>query len=199
MRELQTIPTKIVQDGNTVEGDLAGHTLNKQTINIHPPVPTVESRLNRLYRRMAEEAKDPALSEYIGQLKVFTRVVENEVVVGVDAKLELAGRSDEIEMATAMKEMIFAELRQNIFSKSFQIIYATLLGKLFELFNQHVRPLIQSGATKDAIDAVLTEKVIRPVVAELEQCPDCTDAPEVTVRGMIYFLTGNCHLKWHQC
>lgn len=192
--------SEVHQAENIVLGDLAGESIHKTsytTINL--PARSTESRLNRLYRRMAEEANDPKLTEYIAQLEIFTRVVEDEDVIGVQQKLEAATRGDEVALGEAMKEMIFAEIRQNKFSRSFQLIYATLMGRVHALFTQFVTPAIQAGASRADIDALVFEKIIQPVAADLEDCPDCTDAPETTVRGMLYFLTGNCHIRWHAC
>jgi hypothetical protein len=191
--------SEVNQSENFVLGDLAGDSIHKTTYTINLPAPPAESRLNRLYRRMAEEANDPKLTEYIGQLEIFTRVVQDEDVIGVQQKLEAATRGDEVTLGEAMKEMIFAEIRQNKFSRSFQQIYATLMGRVHALFTQFVTPAIQAGASRMEIDSLVFEKIIQPVAAELEDCPDCTDAPETTVRGMLYFLTGNCHIRWHAC
>lgn len=196
---MQKMHPLVSQSENQVMGDLAAGDIHKTSVTIQEAPAPAESRLNRLYRRMAEEAHDPYLTEYIGQLQIFARVVENEDVIGVHGKLEAADRADEVEMATAMKEMIFAELRRNVFSRTFQQIYATLMGKVFELFSTHVRPAIQNGESRSVIDDLVHTKVVQPVAKELSDCPDCTDAPESTVRGMVYFLTGNCHIKWHSC
>jgi hypothetical protein len=193
-----TASSEVTQSENYVLGDLAGENINK-TYNINLPTAPAESRLNRLYRRMAEEAHDPTLTEYIAQLEIFTRVVVDEDVIGVQKKLEAADRDNEVTLGEAMKEMVFSEIRQNKFSRSFQQIYATLMGRVHALFTQWVWPAIQAGASRSEIDTLVFERVVQPVAAELEDCPDCTDAPETTVRGMLYFLTGNCHIRWHAC
>lgn len=191
--------SEITQSENYVAGDLAGESISKPTYNISLAAPAAESRLNRLYRRMSEEARDPKLTSYIAQLQVFTRIVQDEDVIGVQQKLQAGQRADEAQLGEAMKEMIFSEVRQNIFSRSFQQIYATLMGRVHALFTQFVSPAIQAGASRAEVDLLVYEKIIAPVSLELEECPDCTDAPETTVRGMLYFLTGNCHIKWHSC
>lgn len=168
-------------------------------ITIVPPH-TPESVLSRLFKRMKEEAKeDQTLCDYISELEVFTRTAVNEQIVGLDGKLKAAGRSDQIEMALAMKEMIFSELRKNVFSPTFQQIYATLLGKVFEEFETWVKPAILAGAARAEIDALVNGKVIRPIMSEVEQCGDYHGVAPQTIRGMIYFLTGNCHIRWNAC
>lgn len=180
------------QENNAAGGHIAG-----RDVNIHAPR-TPESALSRLFARMKDEAKeDQTLCDYIRGLEIFTRTVENEEVVGLDGKLEAAGRKDQIDMALAMKEMVFSELKLNVFSPTFQLIYATLMGKVFEEFETWVKPAILKGQDRQVIDELVNTKVIRPIVAEVELCGDYQGVAPQTVRGMIYFLTGNCHIRWH--
>ena len=166
-------------------------------VNIYAPSQPV-SPLSRLFARLKlEAAEDKVLCDYIKELEVFTRTVENEEVVGLDSKLKAAGRDDQIDMATAMKELIFSELKLNVFSPTFQQIYAVLMGKIFEEFETWVKPAILAGQDRQVIDALVNTKVIRPIMAEVEDCGDYNGAAAQTIRGMVYFLTGNCHIKWH--
>jgi hypothetical protein len=197
---------KVVQSGNEAGGHIAAGNVfapagDQTNVEITGPViippPPAETHLNRLYRKLREEAEgDQVLTEYIDQLQIFTRIVEYESIVGLDGKFEAAGRQDELNMAKAMKEMIYSELRKNMFSRTFQTIYATLMGKVYEEFQTWVRPAIAKGASRETIDALVNNYVVKPVVAELETCPEYNEAATPTVRGMIYFLTGNCHLVW---
>jgi hypothetical protein len=74
----------------------------------------------RLFRRLKEEAaSDQGLSEYIRELEIFTRHVEGEEVIGLEGKLKVSGRDDQLDMAMAVKEMVFSQLNDNIFSPAF--------------------------------------------------------------------------------
>lgn len=180
------------QEHNTAGGHIAG-----RDVNVYAPN-SPETALSRLFARMKGEAKeDQTLCDYIRELEVFTRVVRHEDVVGLDGKLQAAGREDQIDMALAMKEMVFSALRLNVFSPTFQQIYATLMGKIFEEFETWVKPAILSGKDRQAIDELLNVKVIKPIMAEVELCGDYHGVAPQTIRGMVYFLTGNCHIKWH--
>ena len=186
---------QVNQEGNVAGKNIAGR--DAIDVTILPP-PTPETILGKLFRRLKDELKeDQTLCEYIGELEVFTRVVSNEQVIGLDSKLTAAGRADQIDMALAMKEMVFSQLRQNVFSPTFQQIYATLLGKVFEEFETWVKPAILAGAERQAVDELVNVKVIRPIMCEVEQCGDYHGVATQTIRGMIYFLTGNCHIRWH--
>lgn len=198
------LPTKAVtQKSNTAGGHIAGGSIvdGVQIQNVEnyiAPPQQCESALSRLYRKLKVEAEgDQTLTEYISQLQIFTRTVQNESVIGLDGKLAAANRQDELDMAMAMKEMIYGELRKNMFSRTFQTIYATLMGKIHEEFQTWIKPKILQGASREEIDQLVHMQIVKPLVAELEQCPEYDDAATATIRGMIYFLTGNCHLSWH--
>lgn len=190
----------VVQSGNSAGGHIAGGNVSSLAVEkVIVQAPTrPESSLNRLYRKLRDEAADDQeLTDYIAQLQIFTRFVEDETVVGLDGKFTAANRQDQLDMAKAMKEMVYAELRKNMFSRTFQTIYATLMGKIYEEFQTWVRPAIAKGASREHIDQLVNVHVVKPVVNELETCSEYDGAATSTVRGMIYFLTGNCHLVWH--
>ncbi|MER9247754.1 ABC-three component system protein [Mesorhizobium sp. M0590] len=184
------------QTENNVQGNMAGRDVNE--VHIHLPPEKPKSQLSRLYSRLAAEAEgDKTLTAYISQLEIFTRQVENEKVIGLEGKLVAAGRSDDLHMAMAMKEAVFAGIRENLFSPTYQRIAATLMGKIHEAFHTEIKPLIRGSAPRSDIDQAVNLRVIGPIVAELEECPDFDEAPIPLVRGMLYFLTGNCHVSWH--
>lgn len=182
------------QSNNTVKGHMAARDVNVTNVEA---APQIESSLSRLYRKLkAEAGEDPKLVKYINQLEIFTRIVDDEEVIGLDGKLTNAGRLDQLNMAMAMKEQTYDQLRTMIFSKTFQTIYATLMAKIFEEFQTYVIPAIHKGAEREIIDQLVSQQVVKPIVAELEACPDYEGVAINDVRGMLYFLTGNCHLVW---
>ena len=192
----------ITQSGNKAKGHIAAGNVNDTTVygdvNLNLPQPHRESALGRLYRKLVEEADgDQELTEYIAELQIFTRTVEHGAIVGLDGKFHAANRDDQLDMAKAMKEVIYGELRKNMFSKTFQTIYATLMGKIYEEFQTWIIPLIANNASRAEIDVAINQKVVQPIVSELENCDHFDGVANSTVRGMLYFLTGNCHLVWH--
>lgn len=190
--------SRIDQTNNTVGGDQAAGDIFKPTINVNS-IP--KTNLGLLLKKLSEEAaEDQVLQQYIAGLEIFTRQVPNEIVIGLEEKMTAASRQNEITKALMLKEMIFGDLKRNIFSPSFQTIYATLMGKLQELFEVYVKPEIDAGAGNPIIDQLVYEKVLAPVQREIDSCGEpCTIVMPQHLRGMLYFLTGNCHIKWHKC
>ena len=192
-------PSDVTQTKNVVMGNMAARDVNDlrgSVTNLVIQAPPI-TELGRLYRRLAEEVEgDKVLTGYIRQLEIYTRQVQDEAVAGLEAKLSAAGRNGELDMAMAMKEAVFADIRENLFSPTYQRIAATLMGKIHEAFRTHVSPLIEAQAANSVVDAAVSKYVVEPVVLELDGCADFYDAPVQLVRGMLYFLTGNCHVRW---
>jgi hypothetical protein len=123
------------QSNNTVKGHMAARDVIVTNVEA---APQIESSLSRLYRKLKTEAgEDPKLVKYINQLEIFTRIVDDKEVIGLDGKLTNARRLDQLNMAMAMKEQTYDQLRAMMFSKTFQTIYATLMAKIFEEFQTY--------------------------------------------------------------
>jgi hypothetical protein len=161
------------------------------------PAADVQSVFRKLFTRLENEVvADKVLTSYIRQLEVYTRRVENEEVIGLEEKLRLAGRERQLTFAVALKENVYADIKANIFSPAYQLIVATLMSKVHERFDTHVRPLIEAGVGKAQVDKVVSEQITVPISTELDGCPQFQDVALDYVRGMMFFLTGNCHIRW---
>ncbi len=49
------------------------------------------------------------------------------------------------------------------------------------------------------LSAALYATTALAVCTKLEDCPQFEDVAVDYVRGMVYFLTGNCHIRWDKC
>lgn len=171
-------------------------------INYHPPAPAQggQSSVNvfrKLFAKLEKEAaEDKVLNSYIRQLEVYTRQVADEKVIGLEEKLRSAGRDDQVMIAKALKENVYGEIKANLFSPAYQLIVATLMARVHERFNSQVRHLINAGVDASLIDQFVSNTITTPIANELDDCPQFEDVAIDYVRGMIYFLTGNCHIRW---
>jgi hypothetical protein len=189
---LPQVTQESIQTGG---GDNAGRDVVK-TYNISFP-PTPGTRLADLLKAVHLEAPEhKTLVEHMAQLQVFTRTVTEEKVVGLEGKLNDADRRDQLDMALHLKEMIYAELQQNCFSPAFQRLYAYILGRIWWLFDAHAKPAILAGKDRATIDAIVSQKIVQPIVDEASACGVANDLTPQTIAGMLYYLTGNCHVRW---
>lgn len=171
---------------------------NDGPVYVNPQLPSAPpNSFRKLFAKLENEAaENKVLTSYIRQLEVYTRRVENEEVIGLEEKLRMAGRDHQLTIAVALKENVYADIKANIFSPTYQLIVATLMSKVHERFDTQVRPLIKAGVGIAHIDKVVSEQITVPISNELDECPQFDDVALDYVRGMVFFLTGNCHIRW---
>jgi hypothetical protein len=57
-----------------------------------------------------------------------------------------------------------------------------------------IYPRVCNNEDPVLINSLISEKVINPLIVELGD--NLFDFTPDDVQGMLYFLTGNCHIKW---
>jgi len=75
-----------------------------------------------------------------------------------------------------------------------QHIYIQILSAINTIWYQSIHPNIVSGSSSQEIDQLILNELIKPVHQAIVRF-DHTITTE-TVSGMLYFLTGKCHLIW---
>jgi hypothetical protein len=183
---------KVKQENNTVGGDQAGRDINNYNFGNN------SSRLSQMTRLIekfkTEKANNPQLSVFINELEHFTNRIGNENVIGLEEKLKAGNRENIIEFALRNKELYSRKLLKFQFSEAAQQINVYLLGLAEVYFTNYVYPKICNDESESAVNTVLIEQVINPLINELDE--NVLDFSPTEINGMIYFLTGNCHIKW---
>jgi hypothetical protein len=184
------------QSGSQVGGHQAGGSVNAPQYNFAAPAERGK-RLSALLEKFKEEVeKNITLQKKIDELEHYETPVANETVVGLEAKLSKGGREDLIEFAREAKERFSKKLFKYQMYESAQHIYAFLLGDVWTRFQLLLRPQIKAGAKNVEISILVQEQIIAPV---LDIIPDnILDLCAPDIAGMVFFLTGNCHLKWEK-
>ncbi len=178
------------QSKNEVHGNLAG-----RDVNITHVGPQRETFMVRLHRKFELECANSAtFKETIDALQYFQDSIDI-VPMGLERKLELAGRQTDIPQALRAKELFAKCMARFSLSESAQMVIAYCLGKIHELFKANVGPLIAQGVPAQTIDAAVFTTVIEPVLSELEA--NFLGLMPHELRGMVYYLTGNCFIDWH--
>lgn len=172
----------------TAQGDVVG---GDKTV-IQSAQLTPMSALIRKFRQELEE--DKQLKTYIDELQHLVTLIDDEEFVGLETKLAAAERQDQIEYAKRLKQIFFKKLTRYQTSPTAQEIYAYLLGDMLVKFNNCVWPLILDEVDRATIDKALQDEVISPMTKALEE--NVLELYPQDVAGMVYFLTGNCHIKW---
>lgn len=183
----------ITQRGNTAGHDIVGR--DKNTTHIYQSVtPSPSAVLLDLLRRLKEEiGNDSKVETMLEELKRYHEPI-SKVTRTLEEKLTDGARSDSIGTALEAKEMFAKKLARFSLFQSAQEIHALVLARIWSLFRHQIHPLIVRGVAREHVESTIQNVIIQPLVAELYVAPLRYCDPEIY--GMLYFLTGNCHIEW---
>lgn len=105
----------------------------------------------------------------------------------------------DILMATIKKQKYAKKAEKYKFFESAQWIDCQLFAKIKLEFDINVEPLINSGADKATIMQAVYERVVKPVLELINvegEYDEVLNYDSEDILGMIYFLTGKCHINW---
>ena len=80
------------------------------------------------------------------------------------------------------------------FSEVAQKINVYLLAAVRSYYMLEIYPRICNNEDQMTINSLISEKIINPLIVELGD--NLFDFTHEDILGMLYFLTGNCHIKW---
>jgi C-terminal domain 9 of the ABC-three component (ABC-3C) systems len=185
----------VKQSKNIVGGDQAAGNIDKRqyTYIQSGGKPTYMSTL--IERFKDEMTNDVVFRSMVEKLQHFcTQVDDGGEVAGLEAKLSAGEYGQFLEFARITKEQFSKKLTKYQFYESAQLIHAYVLADIYVLFNNKIYPLIKKGEPQATILSAIQELVISPVQDRLEENVLELFADEIN--GALYFLTGNCHIKW---
>lgn len=176
-------------------GDYAGRDMTKNIFN--KTQPSVE-QLRKFFHDFSIECKNGIVknNELPCKLEHLMTQKKGETIVGLEEKLHAANKTDEeIEYAMELKEDYAKKLTKYQFYLSSQKINLFLLTTARSQFQCHVYPLIQMKKSDEEIKYALEEHVINYLKNMLQVDLEMVFDPE-DVWGILYYLTGNCYIKW---
>lgn len=159
---------------------------------------TKKSRLSSLFEKLQQEVATD--KKYEGIMEDFEHYHTKLDGVDMPTKLEHGGFSvNEITKATRRKEKYAKKLELNRFYESAQLIDSHLFAKIVIDFEAYVEPLINKEACKEDIIQAVLQKVICPIIDLINvegEKDDILNYNSEDIYGMIYYLTGKCHINW---
>lgn len=178
-------------------GNVAGHDIigRDKVINTTAAKRTPVRQLNERY--VAESGEADGLEGFVAELQHFWDRATNEDIRQLSQKLSESGRTDMVQTGEELKERATKKILKFQTSRHAQDILAWVLAELYGRFLLDVRPSIQAGVDRVAIDALLSEKVIGATLSDLED--NVLGLSRMDLLGLVYFLTGNCHIRWDKC
>ncbi|HOZ13882.1 MAG TPA: hypothetical protein PK784_03770 [Tenuifilaceae bacterium] len=157
-----------------------------------------QTRFSKRFEKLNKEvASDERYEGIMESLKYYLTKLDG---IDMPTKLEDGGfKKNEIIEATRKKERYAKKLELNRFFESAQWIDSQLFGKIKMDFEAFVLPLINKGASKDEIFKEVVIKVVQPVLDLINvegECDEVLNYNADDIFGMVYYLTGQCHLNW---
>ncbi|WP_415376407.1 ABC-three component system protein [Patiriisocius sp. Uisw_017] len=187
--------TKKISQKNieTESGDVVG----RDKI-VNAPKQVKISHIRRLFRDLSTEyGNEDKIKQICFELTAYQ--IEKDVI-GLEAKLNDAGCTNNyIENAEVVKQKFAKKLYHYQEYQSAQRIFVLLLAQISELFRAKILPLLNEGKDVIELQNDIYEEIINPIYELLSKEASEDNVlylnPE-EIKGMIYYLTGRCHIKW---
>ena len=158
-----------------------------------------ESRLSAWFRKLAEEfSNNETPRRKLDDIKRYKTVLDK--TRGLDRKLEDGGFApDSIATARRKKQYYVKKATKYQYYESAQRIDSYLYAKVCNRFDSYVFPLIRGQHPLDEVRTAVYEQVVIPILEEINEqgsADTCLCYNEDDIFGILYYLTGNCHINW---
>ena len=169
-----------------------------QTVNNHYHVTETTSRMDAYFQALTAEIEQHATAEVIDELRAYTTQLDG--TKGMEEKLTDGGfRSSRIEEAKRLKELYAKKAMRYDCFPSAQKIILLLFAQIKHEFYTTVLPKIEDGEPLRTVMELMRERIVTPIMQQLNSHGThdrYLNFTEDHIYGMIYYLTGMCHLNW---
>ncbi|PKB87699.1 hypothetical protein A8A01_25180 [Ewingella americana] len=168
-----------------INGDFVGRD---KIVNMAEP--TQLMLLQEEYK--AEFKNNETCNEFIDELNHFN--TKRTEIRDLEEKLTSAGYEGFIEIGIELKQLVSMLIVKNQHYKSAQKIIAYLLSDIHSIFIAKIKPQLKDKITDDQVLRLFHLHIESVINQKLGI--NALDIYNRQLQGMIYFLTGNCHLEW---
>ena len=158
----------------------------------HTPDPTKIELLINAAKAFADDSEE--YRDLLDELNNYQKPRTGREIIGLEKKLERAHMTPLVDDATYLKNNAMTKVARYQLQSHKAAVHNYIYGKINEIFNANIAPLIRSGLQVNEINRFISEMIVQPLADEI-----CVADPTInsdTIRGMLYILTGNCHLTW---
>lgn len=138
--------------------------------------------------------EDEEYRDFIFELNSLLEHRKGREIIGTEQKLLNGNREDLLEDAWFYESKFARKLAKGELSRTSQAIFLHCLSTINEVFLSSIRPLIKQNADKLVINQIIENNIIDNLYGQVSGA-DSSITKQV-IRGMLYFLTGKCHIKW---
>lgn len=179
---------------NSAIGAQANVKENNGTINIG----NSRSRLSATFERLEQEILNNTRKEVIDELLLYTTKLDG--TKGLEEKLQDGGfQKMFIQKAIIQKEMYAKRATKYECYPAAQEIILSLFARIKNEFDVRIYPLIIKGADVPSIMQEVHKQIVSPILQMIEMNGANDQSLYFNmdhIYGMIYYLTGMCHLNW---
>lgn len=176
------------------DGDIIIGVKKESNLKITIPAPDPEKIQKIIDHSKKLAANSPQYLDMLEQLSSYEKPRPGRPILGLKGKLKAGNREDLYEDAEFYKDKFAQRLARYQFSNQAVAIHLYFLTQINERFSSKILPLIKDEFSTIAIDSAISDLIIQPFVSEVITADPTMNAD--IIRGMLYFLTGNCHIKW---
>lgn len=167
-----------------------GDVIGRDKYQIVQPRP---SQLDTFYAEYKEECKEQRLTnDLIDELTHYKN--SKSEVRDLTQKLTEAGFDFLIDKAEELKEVIAKLIVKFQHYKSAQKAFTYLLSEVESIFNAEIKPRLSSVKSEEAVLKIFRDHLEGEIQDKLGS--NVFEIYNRQINGMVYFLTGNCHLEW---
>lgn len=141
-----------------------------------------------------KHGNDSHLIDIFEELAEYLTANPDRKVIGLEEKLKAGNRTDLTEKAIKLKNRFDRRITKKQLSPVVQKVHLQVLTSIITAFDSKVLPLILKQEEEKVVDAAVYDNVILPAHKAIIRFNDLITTEDV--RGMLYFLTGKCHVAW---
>jgi len=191
--------SKLLLSGlNSVEQTINGNNNQQAAGDINNYLyPQHDAKMKALIEEYKlERSKNIEFSQVIDELDYYLNPVKSEVqnIVGLEKKLMDGQFDGDLEYAMIVKDTFYRKVEQYRLSRAAQNIFLYIMADVLTIFHQKIYPLICNGTSHAIIMSKIDDEIKNPLSKKLGE--NVLDIFSDSIIGIIYFLTGNCHIKW---
>ncbi|WP_047244257.1 ABC-three component system protein [Chromobacterium subtsugae] len=176
----------VTQKNITAAGDVVAGNKNEYIL----PRPTQLELFSKAYKD--EVSLNQCTSQILDELTHYRSSKSD--IRDLATKLSEAGYDHIINEAEELKENVAKLIIKNQHYKSAQKIITYLLSDIESIFNSKIKPKLIPNQPHHELNDILRENVELVICEKLGE--NVLDIYNRQMKGMVYFLTGNCHLEW---
>ena len=156
------------------------------------------SRLSATFERLEQEILNNTTQEVIDELLMYTTKLDG--TKGLEKKLQDGGfQKMFIQKAIIQKEMYAKRATKYECYPAAQKIILSLFARIKNEFDIKIYPMISKGADVSSIMQEVHKQIVSPILQMIETNGANDQSLYFNmdhIYGMIYYLTGMCHLNW---